>query len=270
MANNSSNRATKEQVVYTLPGMDTVSIQRGVPYHEKDGVTLTMDIYYPPNASQGTLLPVVLFVVGFTNDIIIEQYGVKLKDKGQYVSWGKLTAVSGFIAITYETTEPAADSQQLLNYLKHKGHTLGIDTNQIALWACSGNVPTALWLLMEMVGHYLRCAVFYYGAMLDSDETQHVTKAAQAFGFANPCQGKRVNSLPRTVPMFIVQAGQDAPQLNESITNFVREALLQNLPITVVKHTDGHHGFDIVDNSLTSRTIIQQTLAFWHQHLKIS
>ncbi len=65
------------------------------------------------------------------------------------VSWGQLIASMGLIAIAYTNREPAADLDALLSHLRDRGQSLGIDSNCIGLWACSGHAPLALSALME-------------------------------------------------------------------------------------------------------------------------
>jgi hypothetical protein len=39
------------------------------------------------------------------------------------------------------------------------------------------------------------------------------------------------------------------------------------MPLTFINYAGGEHGFDVRNDSPTSRTIIQQTLAFLVEHL---
>lgn len=55
--------------------------------------------------------------------------------------------------------------------------------------------------------------------------------------------------------------------MNASIDSFIREGLVENLPITFVNHAEGPHAFDLFDDSRTSRDILRQTLRFLRQHL---
>jgi hypothetical protein len=72
-----------------------------------------------------------------------------LKEMASYISWGQLAGASGFVAITYANVEPARDIQTLLEYLRQNSAGLGIDENRLGLWACSGNGPLALSVLMD-------------------------------------------------------------------------------------------------------------------------
>jgi acetyl esterase/lipase len=257
---------TRKTVVLELPGMDAVTIQRDVPYQTTESGALTMDLYRPAAGSSAAPLPAVVFVSGYPDPGFELRLGCKLKDMGHYISWGRLVAASGLVAVTYTNREPA-DVHALLAHVRQNAASLGIDASRIGVWAGSGNVPMALSLLMEPAGSF-QCAVLCYGFMLDLGGATHVANAAAQIGFANPCAGKSSDDLPRDLPLFVVRAGQDQmPHLNDSIDAFVAAALARNLPVTLANHPTGPHAYDIVDDSETSREMIRNILAFFRFHL---
>lgn len=262
---------TKKRVVYQLPGVDAVTIRRDVEYRVTDAEALTMDIYYPPDSKSGARISTIVFVNGYPDPGFQKIIGCKLKDMGSYISWGQLTAASGMVAITYTTgKEPAADIHALLQYIRQKAAVLGIDENRIGVWACSGNVPNALSVLMQEDRDYFKCAVLCYGLMLDLEGSTNVADAARQWGFVNPCSGKSVADLPQDLPLFIVRAGQDeTPHLNETMDRFLSKMLTCNLPITFVNHPTAPHAFDLMHDSETTREIIRQILAFMRFHLLV-
>jgi hypothetical protein len=146
----SEDHISKKRVVYRIPGMESVDVQRDVG-------PLGMDIYYPESRGKAGL-PAVIFVSGYSDPGFQAMIGCRLKEMGSYVSWGELTAASGIVAITYSPTEPAADTQALMLDVRSRAESLGIDKTRIGIWACSGNVPNALWVAMNE-GEQLRCAV---------------------------------------------------------------------------------------------------------------
>jgi dienelactone hydrolase len=256
----------KKEVVYSIPGMDEVRVSRDVEYSATGEGSLTADIYYPPDAQSGSRLPAVVFVAGYPDAGFEKMLGCKFKEMGAYLSWARLTASSGLVAITYTNREPAADAQALLRYVRQHAAALGVDEQRVGLWACSGNVPLALSILMNDAS--LKCAVLCYGLMLDLEGAAHVAEAAKTWGFANPCAGKSIADLPRDVPLFIARAGRDqTPHLNETIDGFVAAALAQNLPVTFVNHPTAPHAFDLFDDSEASREIVRRVLAFMRFHL---
>ncbi|MEK6288024.1 MAG: alpha/beta hydrolase [Acidobacteriota bacterium] len=259
---------TKKRVVYQIPGMDAVTIRRDIEYRVTDAGILTMDLYHPPDWKSGARIPAVVFVSGYSDVGFQKMLGCKLKEMESYISWAELTAASGMVAITYSATGPAADIHALLQYVRQNAASLGIDENRIGVWACSGNVPNALSVLMHEDREYLKCAVLCYGVMLDLEGYTSTAESAKRFGFVNPCAGKSVNELPRDLPLFIVRAGQDEmPHLNETLDRFVAKALTCNLPITFTNHATAPHAFDVMHDSETSREIIRQILEFMRFHL---
>jgi acetyl esterase/lipase len=244
----------KMTAVLRLPGMDAVDIRRDLSYGEA-GI---LDVYLPPGTAPGARLPVVVFVFGFPDP----RFAQGFKRMGAYTSWARLAAASGLAAIAYTYRDPVTDIPALLRYLRASAESLGIDGQRIGIWAASGNVPTALWLLMTEAPDAFRCAALLYGYMLD------VPQGAEKFGLINPGAGRSIDELPRTLPLFVARAGQDqTPGLNASLDKFVAAALARNLPLTLVNHASGPHSFDLFDDTEPSREAIRQILAFLRRHL---
>src|SRR5215475_6428149 len=214
---------TIKRVVYQIPGMDAVTIRRDVEYRVTDAGGLTIDLYHPPDSKGEARAPAVIFVNGYPDPGAQKIIGRKRKEMESCISWGRLTAASGLVAINYTTgNEPATDIHALLQYVRQNAAVLGIDENRIGVWACSGNVPNALSVLMQEAREYLKCAVLCYGCMLDLDGYTYMSEAARMWGFVNPCAGKSVEDLPQDIPLFIARAGRDEmPHLNETLDRFL-------------------------------------------------
>jgi len=259
---------SKKRVVYTMPGVDAVTIRRNEPYGVPGGEPLLMDLYYPPDAKSEARTPAVIFATGYSDAIAEKFLGCPLKEMGSYGSWARLAAVSGMVAITYTNRNPAADVLTVLRHVREHGASLQIDEKRVALWSCSSSVPTALSVLMQATESPLRCAVLCYGYMLDRDGFTAVADAAKQWGFANPSAGKSADDLPRDVPLLIARAGRDQTAgLNDTLDRFVIDALTRNLPITCVNHAEAPHAFDLFDDSAISREIIRRILRFLQFHL---
>ena len=50
----------KMTVLYTVPGMEEVTVRRDVPYRTTESGPLAMDVYYPHGAAAGSPLPAVI------------------------------------------------------------------------------------------------------------------------------------------------------------------------------------------------------------------
>jgi acylaminoacyl-peptidase len=112
--------------------------------------------------------------------------------------------------------------------------------------------------------------VLYYGIFLTTDfkYISTIDTLSQNMGFVTPRLSEPA-SWNRKVPFMIVHAGKDfVPHTNESLTSFVGKAIVQNVPITLMIHSDGVHGFDIYTDNESTRQIIKNTLEFWKFYLK--
>ena len=226
---------SQRPVVLSLPNSGKVKVQRDITFKTVNGAALKMDIYYPPGL-KAAKLPVVIFINGVG---ILD-----LKDWKAYMDWAKLTATTGMIAITHQSrnTDTAADVSDLVDYVRRNAGSLKIDENRVGIWASSANSRIALPMAMQEDRKYIRSAVFYYGVM-NSEKVRF------------------------DVPMFVVRAGQDIPNINGSIDAYVARAIAQDAPLTLVSYAEGQHGFDLLDNNDQSREIIKQTLDFLKFHL---
>jgi dienelactone hydrolase len=257
----------KQRIVYTVPGLERVTVQRDETYRMKDDGAFTMDLYYPSSAATGRRYPAVLFVTGFSDAGAQRMFGRQFKEMGSYVSWAKVVAAAGMVAVTYNNETPEADVHAVLQHLRDHAADLQIDEQRLALWACSGHVPNALSVLLHAAGG-LKCAVLCYGYLLDFEGSSLVADAAKQFGFVNPCAGKSVNDLPRNVPLFVARAGHDVmPGLNTVLDHFVERALTSDLPMTLVNYPGAPHAFDLFADADESRDIIRQILTFMSSRL---
>lgn len=259
---------TKKRVVYQIPGAIAVTVRRDIEYRKSDAGILTMDICYPSDSKREAGIPAVVFVLGYSDVGFQKMLGCKQKEMGSYVSWAELASASGLAAITYTTREPATDIHSVLQFVRQNAASLGIDGNKIGVWACSGNVPNALSVLIREGQDHLKCGVLCYGYMMDLEGSTSVADMAKKIGFVNSSAGKSVDDLPQSLPLFIARAGSDQnPHLNEMLDLFLIKALARNLPITFANHPSGPHAFDLLHDDETTRLIIEQILAFMRFHL---
>jgi len=61
------DQISKKRVLYTIAGMDDVTVRRDEQYRVTDAGALTMDVYYPPDLKAGGRTPAVIFVTGFSD-----------------------------------------------------------------------------------------------------------------------------------------------------------------------------------------------------------
>jgi acetyl esterase/lipase len=255
------------RVCLQLDGMDAVAVRHDIAYGPTER-GLRFDVYYPPDETNDGRWPAVIIVAGYPGTMEPRPTTLAYKEIGWTVSMCQLIAVSGMVAIAYTNRAPVADFEALFEHIHECAGSLRIDPTRVGLIAVSGNVPTALTTIMQYASRTPTCAVFGYGCLLDLDGATDVADAARKFGFANPCVGRTFADLRRDVPLLITRAGRDQfPAMNASIDRFIRQGLIENLPITFVNHATGPHAFDLFDDSRASRDIVRQTLRFLRQHL---
>src|SRR5439155_4202904 len=90
--NTQHDHISKKRVVYTMPGVDAVTVRRDEAYRAADGDALTMDLYYAPRSKSGARTPAVIFVTGFADAGAQRMLGCALKEMGSYMSWAQLVA----------------------------------------------------------------------------------------------------------------------------------------------------------------------------------
>jgi hypothetical protein len=268
MSQDKQEPISAKRVLYSMPGMESVTVRRDQPYQGADGGDLTFDLYSQPDAAAGVGRPAVVFVTGYSDAGAQKFLGCRFKEMGSYVSWAQLVAASGLVAVTYANRDPAGDVHAVLQHVRQNAAALGIDEKRIGVWSCSGNVPNALAVLMSGAREHLSCAVLNYAYTLDLDGSTRVADGARQFGFVTPAAGKRVQDLPHNVPLFMVRCGRDEmPGLNEAFDRFASSALTANLPVAFVNHAESPHAFDLFHDSETTREIVRQVLGFLRFHL---
>ncbi len=237
---------TATPLVHPLPGPDRAEVRPGLAYATADGRELAMDLYLPSGRAPGSPVPAVLLVHGEADPALLR--GVR--SWGQYTGWGRLLAAEGLAGVVAEHRAVAeagfeavvAEVATALTAVHDRAAELGLDPDRLAVAAFSAGVPLTAATLSR-VPVPLRCAALCYGPP----------------GDLQPSPG-----LP---PFLLVRAGQDYPDLNQSIDEFTAAAQAAGLPVELVDLPDAHHAFDTVDDTDASRDAIRRVLSFLRKHL---
>jgi dienelactone hydrolase len=244
-------------LVHTIAGAAETSVEHH--HYDTEHGPLGFDLYRPSHSPSA---PAVVFVSGYPDPGLVAMLGKPLKDWASYVGWARMVAAAGIAGITYSNREPG-DVVALVRHLRAHAGQLGLDPARIGLWACSGNVPTALGLLAR---EPLACAALLYGYTLDLDGATDVADAARAYHFAVTPVG--LDDLPRDLPLLLVRAGRDVtPGLDVALQRFIVAARARALPVTLLDHAEAPHAFDLVDDTPATRDAIEQVLAFLRRQL---
>jgi len=187
--------------------------------------------------------PAVVIVVGYPETIVIPE-DVRRRAEAAMAALSDRFAAAGMRAVMHARQDPPRDLARLLE-------SLHAEVDRIALWAASGNAPTALSALLRDAPPYVTCAAMIYPFLLDAPGSTVVADTAKQFGFANPTAGKSVSDLRTDVPMLVARAGADAfAGLNATLDRFAGDALARDLPLTLINHPAAPHGFDPPDDAI--------------------
>lgn len=259
-------------VVLTLPDMEQVRVHRDLAYSATDDPHLRLDVYQPPFEPSDARFPLVLLVHGGAGAAL------RPKDWGFFQSWGRLLAAAGMVAVTFThrlagppdilLAEAARDVHDAIEFARQNAGQWSADADRVgvAAWSLGGALLSGL---LREKPPYLRCMLAFY-PMLDLQLWAPPGADASALSTLRAfspvaCLAEAQQPVP---PLFIARAGRDAmPLLNNGLDRFVASALAANVPLTLLNHPAGVHGFDSQNDDDRSREILRAAIAFARSHL---
>jgi len=251
----------RKPIVYSVPGMDRVTVQSNLRYTDATEPRLLMDVYVPTEVPANARRPAVLLVHGGVPGAL------PVKEMGSFRSWGRLIAAQGMVAVTFthrlqwplaQLAEAAADVRSAIGYVRDNAARFAVDPDRLCIVAWSAGGPL-LTVSIQDRREYVRCQVALHALV---DIRGVAMEGADQFSLSTYLRD------PAFPPLFIARAGKDAiPALNERLDRFVADALAANAPVTLVNHPTGVHGFDVENDDERSREIIRGVLEFLQTHL---
>lgn len=195
--------AQEPRFVYPSPPATSYHLTKDVQYGTSTSGSLRMDVYRPAPATRG---PVLIFLNSASGPGRAHPF---------YVAWATLAASKGVTAIVPDLGMDtfATDFASLIAHLSRLSDDPTIDRDAIAVYAGSGNVWRALPIVQDPKLTSVKSAVMYYGAAT-------------------------VTQFRTDLPMLLVRAGLDRPELNRAIDTLASSAVAQNAPITLLNHRD--------------------------------
>lgn len=258
------------RIVYCFDVAPNAVVRSRVVYRRDSESELVMDVYAPAARAATTGSAALFFVHGGP----IPRGMLAPTEWGVFTSYGELAAVSGLVGVVfnhrlhaptdYATAE--SDVQAAIEFVRSHASDLGIDPDRLGVWAFSGGGPLLTWCLRDRP-LFVRCLLAWYAILdvrhlLPPDAGPDLVTRVQAFSPAAHL-GKGTAGLP----IFVARAGRDSATINTSIDVFVREALAANVSLDLANHSDGQHGFDVLDDDERSRDIIGRAIAFTQAHV---
>lgn len=209
-----------------------------------------VDIYRPGISGDG-LLPVIVFVPGGP---IPPEMQPQPRDWPVFAGYGSLAADNGAIGVIVDhgLDSPAAfpAAADVITAAVELARALpGADPERVALWFFSGSgLLAADWL--RHPPPWLRGIAASYPVMV-------------------PLPGMEVDGRFRPidaleggvgVPLLVTRVGREQPVIASAVDAFIAAAERQELNLEVIDVVEGHHSFDILDDSDASRAAIQQAM----------
>jgi acetyl esterase/lipase len=260
-----------KRIVYSVPGMDRVQAQRDLTYRTDAGAELKMDVYVPPGLGAAERRPAVFFVHG--GPIPPE---MQPKDWGVFRSYGELAAASGLVGVTFNhrlyayADYPRADEDvaAAVAFVRAGAERFHADPERTALWVFSGGGPLLASALRQPPSH-LKALVSFYGLLdlRDEKDRSGVPPPEDVVRRFSPVTVVE-SGAPPFPPLMIGRAGQDGARINASVEAFTRAAWAKGLPLDVLNHPSGRHGFDIMDDDARSRERIRRAVEFLKTRLE--
>jgi dienelactone hydrolase len=251
------DRLARAPLVLSAPAGESVEVRRDVIYRSVGGRPLRMDLYLPGRG--GGLRPGVIFASG----------GSDPRDWASFRAYGRLAATRGLVGIVYEkryersqVLEGAEDTAALLEFLHDRGGSLGVDAARLVVWGFSAG---GRLLAAAMDSRYpgVRAVIGFYGVLdLSADLPFYPDSLrARVRALASPVHVllDRPDAVP---PALIVRAGRDDATLNAGIDRFVHFAEEAKRPVELIAYPEGRHAFDVLDDRVESRRIIERAFQF--------
>jgi len=250
----------KSDIHYCVPGMNDVRVRRNLLAKRDIGKSLSFDLYPATSHRATSVAPVVILIHGGPISL---DWTTTPRHWRAFQSVGELLAASGLNAVMFdhrfhqreETGAAIDDIEFMLAHIGANAAGLGVDGSRLCLWAFSrGGMFLARYL--KDPPSALRCLVAFYAA-LDADKPE-LSLAYQVEA-----------STGRLPPMLIAAAGlEDVPGFKNGLNRFVNAALSRNLPLDLMIHAGGRHGFDVFDDDERTRDILRRTIEFLQKHLE--
>ena len=225
--------AQQQRFLYPTPPPAAVRVTTSIPFARIDSTTLAMDVYRPAGRSAAS--PAIIVVRPFFDPGRPPERQASEWMKG----WARVAAANGVVAILPDLRGRtyAEELRLLVAHLSERANQYGIDRERLAVFAASAPVSIALPAVEDPAQTAIKAAVMYYGSAT-------------------------VTTFRRDLPVLFVRAGLDHPELNAPIERLASLAVAQNAPVTLLNHHTGRHNFEMLDDDIATRQVIEQTLDF--------
>lgn len=211
------------------------------------------DVYVPSDAAGPA--PVTVLVHGGP---FLEAPAAPPRQWPVFRGYGAALAARGIAAVMFDhvllrSVGYAAACAQLDATVTAAKALSAVDADRVALWFFSGGGPLAAWALRTPPPG-LRAIALSYPMLRPMGPVSGFSPAAE-LGSAGH------------LPILLTRVGLESPELATTQAEFINAAHAVRADLKVIDVPDGHHSFDIVDDSDQSRHAITEAIDFLHARL---
>ena len=224
-------------LVYQQANMDEVKVRRNITYKTEQGKGLMLDVYYSLEKAPATKGHTVVLVHGRGPES-------SYKDTALYNSWGRLMAVNGFNAVTFNWRPGYSpdDITDLSTYIRANAEELKINGNSISFFVFSLGVKDGVREALLADQGFIKSIIVYYGRI-----DQSILELIPNKEFP---------------PFLIVMAAKDRMIPVNANDDFINQLKKRGSRIEKIVHSSGQHGFELYNDNQETYEIIEKTIEF--------
>lgn len=255
---------------YPLPAPESYRLWPDRIYRTAGHEVQTMDVYQPAHEARDAHAALILVHGQSRPDLVRDA-----KSWPALQGLARVIAGRGRVAVVPNLGSTAAGpgvvADNLVAAVRHvESHAaeLGVDARRLALWVAA---EAALYGLGPALGGELdgaiRCAVALYPQVSDRRLLRTYPPLAAGVRERLDLSGHVRRRGKQILPLLVVRAGLDRHDVNQALDEFVNLAQQLEAPVTLLRHDEGHHGFEVVDATDATRAVLDRSFAFLERHL---
>jgi dienelactone hydrolase len=254
---------------YPMPGLDAYRMRTDRIYRAVSDEVYLLDVYQPARAQPPH--PAVVLVHGQARPDLVRA----AKSWPALQGLARVLAASGRVAVVPNLGStargPGLVADNMVAAVRHvEAHAaeLGVDPRRLALWvAAEGGLYGLGPALGGELDGAIRCAVALYPQLSDRPLLRTYPPLSAGVRERLGPSGHVRRRGKRLFPILIVRAGQDRLEVNQALDEFVNLAQQVEVPVTLIRHDEGHHGFEVVDATDATRAVLDRAFAFLERYL---
>jgi dienelactone hydrolase len=254
---------------YPMPGRDAYRMRTDRLYRAVSDEVYLLDVYQPARPQPPH--PAVVLVHGQARPDLVRdaKSWPALQGLARVLAAGGRVAVVPNLGSTARGPGLVADNMvAAVRHVEAHAAELGVDPRRLALWvAAEGGLYGLGPALGGELDGAIRCAVALYPQLSDRPLLRTYPPLSAGVRERLGPSGHVRRRGRKLFPLLVVRAGQDRAEVNQALDEFVNLAQQVEVPVTLIRHDEGHHGFEVVDATDATRAVLDRAFAFLERYL---